>query len=267
MCEYDAGFLLAEPMDEYQGKSGKYLSSHRLADFRKCPLLFHKKEIGLIVDEDRPAYQVGRAAHTLILEGRDVFQKEYATGGPINPKTGKPFGARTKAYEEWADAQGMPVITEEQLQLIVSLEDSVRDHKHAIELLSCGMPEGVIRAEYFGVPAQSRLDWFNPERGIVDLKTCDNLDWLQMDARSYGYAHQMAFYRAMVFLVAGVVVPVWMIAVEKREPYRCGVWRMGADVLGIAQRENEEAISRLKKCRKAGVWETGYEAIREFDWI
>ncbi len=54
---------------------------------------------------------------------------------------------------------------------------------------------------------------------------------------------------------------------EKREPFRCGVWRMGEDVLGIAQKENEEAIARLKACRERDHWPTGYEDIRVFDWI
>ena len=54
---------------------------------------------------------------------------------------------------------------------------------------------------------------------------------------------------------------------EKREPFRCGVWRMGEDVLGIAQKENEEGIERLKACRERDHWPSGYEDIRVFDWI
>ena len=124
-----------------------------------------------------------------------------------------------------------------------------------------------MRAEYRSVACQARLDWLNPERGIVDLKTCDNLDWLQSDARLYGYAHQLAFYRAILACVVGIVIPVYLIAVEKREPFRCGVWRMGEDVLGIAQKDNEEAIERLKACREQDYWPTGYEDIRTFDWM
>lgn len=49
--------------------------------------------------------------------------------------------------------------------------------------------------------------------------------------------------------------------------YRVGVWRMGEDVLALAQKENEEAVKRLRKCRDAAFWPTGYEATRTFDWI
>ena len=263
----DTSFLTLEADEVYREKASEYLTSHALADFRRSPLLFRKKEMGIVKDEERPAYLVGRAAHVLILEGSGAFEEQYVVGGPVNPTTGEVYGTRTKAYKEWADSQGRPVLSDEQFALIDALRQSVHAHKAATELLSSGVAEGVVRAQYARVDCQARLDWFNPERGIVDLKTCDNIDWFQLDSRSYGYAHQVAFYRALVNAATGKVVPVWLIAVEKREPFRCGVWRMGEDVLGIVQKENEAAIERLKRCREAGIWETGYEKVRLFDWI
>ena len=263
----DLGFLIHEPADTYHAQAGKFLSSHLLADFRRNPLLFHKKELGLVQDQDRPAYIVGRAAHVLILEGREVYERTYAFGGPINPKTGQPFGSRTKAFQDWADEQGKPVLDDEQAALIERLGVSVQAHKHASALLAEGVPEGVVRATYCSLPCQARLDWLNPELGIVDLKTCDNLDWLQTDARGYGYAYQLAFYRSLVSGVTGMNLPVYMIAVEKREPHRCGVWRISEEVLGLAQKENEDGIARLIACRERDEWLTGYEDIRDFDWI
>jgi len=263
----DLSFLIREPAEVYHAKRDKYLSSHQLAEFRRNPLLFHKKQLGLVTDEDRPAFLLGRAAHALILEGREAYEREFAFGGPVNPKTGERFGSRTKAFEEWAAAQGKPVLTHDQMALIENMNATVFAHKHAAALLSDGIPEGVVRAEYCTVACQARFDWLSPQRGIVDLKTCDNLDWLQADARSYGYVHQLAFYRSVLACVSGTVIPVYLIAVEKREPYRCGVWRMGEDVLGIAQKENEEGIDRLKECRAKDRWVSGYEDIRVFDWI
>ena len=265
--EWSVQDLIREPADVYHAKAGEYLSSHLLAEFRRNPLLFHKKELGLVQDQDRPAYVLGRAAHVLILEGREAYEQAYAFGGPINPKTGQPFGSRTKAFQDWAEAKGKPVLDDDQAALIESLSASVQAHKHAAALLADGVAEGVIRAEYCGVPCQARLDWLNPESGIVDLKTCDNLDWLQMDARSYGYVYQLAFYRSLAAALTGERLPVYMIAVEKREPLRTGVWRMSEEVLGLAQKENEEAIARLIACREKDEWLTGYEDIRTYDLI
>ena len=169
----DLSFLISEPADVYHAQRAKYLSSHQLAEFRRNPLLFHKKEQGLVTDEDRPAFLLGRAAHTLILEGREAYEREYAFGGPVNPKTGESFGSRTKAFQEWADAQGKPVLTDDQVALIENLNTAVHAHEHAAALLADGVAEGVIRTDYCGVACQARFDWLIPaarDRRSQDLR-------------------------------------------------------------------------------------------------
>lgn len=258
-------FLISEPAEAYHARAGEYLSSHLLADFRKCPLLYHRKRCGLIQDEDRPAYLVGRAAHTVILEGLATFHQSYAVGGPVNPKTGLPYGSSTKAWAEWAEAQGKPVLTTEHCNLVMRMAEGVQQNAEAKRLLAEGVAEGVVRTEYCGVACQIRMDWFNSQHGIVDLKSCDTIDYFEADARRYGYAHQLSFYRAVLAQVIGAWRPVHLIAVEKKEPYRCGVWRVSEDTLRIAQQENEAAIRRLVRCEQSGVWETGYETVRVLD--
>jgi hypothetical protein len=259
--------IIHEPFSEYQAKSKLHLTSHQLADFRRCPLLYHKKKLGLVPDEDRPAYLVGRALHTLVLEGRNTFEAEFAVGGPINPKTGDFFGATTKAFAEWAEAQGRPVLTIQQFDLIENMAEGVWAHEEAMELLSNGTAEGVLRAEYCGLPVQIRPDWLDLPRALVDLKTCDDLTWFEADARRYGYAYQLAFYRAVLMKVFEITIPVYLIGVEKKEPFRAGVWKIMDDVLAMAQKENEAAIERLKQCQSTDTWPAGYEDIRVFDSI
>ena len=122
-----------------------------------------------------------------------------------------------------------------------------------------------MRTEYRGVPCQSRIDWLDPHIGVADLKTCDDLTWFEADAKRYGYVYQMAFYRAVLQQVIGLSLPVYFIAVEKKEPFRCGVWRIDGDALNQAQRENEAAIHRLKLCIESNAWPTGYAEVRVFD--
>jgi hypothetical protein len=254
-----------ETEDEYHARAGEFLSSHQLLDFMKCPWLHHKKAEGLIEDKDSPAFLLGRAAHSRILEGRDVYESRFALGGPTNPKTGKPYGPTTKAAREWAEAQGKPVLSRDQVDLIEQMASGVAMNDEAVDLLLYGQAEGVVRADYCGVPCQVRIDWTHPHRGIVDLKTCDELDWFEADARRYRYTHQMAFYQAVLAEVIGEFVPVYVVAVEKREPFRCGVWGVGDDSLAIARKENEAAIRRLKACREVDRWPTGYEEVRVLD--
>lgn len=259
--------IIHEPAADYHAKSqrGEYLSSHMLADFRKCPALYHRKLNGEIQEVESTAFTLGRAAHTLILEGRGAFDDAYFIGEPINPKTGDPFGKNTKAYAEWAAGQTKEVIAPKDFEFLMKLQAAVWMHPAASDLLIAGEAEGVVRAEYCGMKCQIRMDWFNPERGIIDLKTCDDLTWFEADSRRFGYIAQLAFYRAVLRMRLGCNVPVHIIAVEKREPFRAGVWRVSAEALDCAEQENAAAIARLIACRQNGVWPTGYEEIRCLD--
>jgi len=264
----DLDILEVEPAEQYHAKADRFLSSHQLLDFIKCPWLHRKKAIGLIADEDSPSYLLGRAAHVRILEGRDAYETIFALGGPINPKTGKPFGSATKAFGDWAAVQGKPVLSHEHVDLIEQMASGVAMNNEAVDLLLYGRSEGVLRADYCGTPCQIRIDWLHPHRGVVDLKTCDDLTWFEADARRYGYHRQMAFYQAVLAqAVEGLLVPVYLVAIEKKEPFRCGVWRVSDDTLTIARRENEAAIRRLLACRQSDQWPTGYEEVRVLDVV
>ncbi|HAI11094.1 MAG TPA: hypothetical protein DCM28_05275, partial [Phycisphaerales bacterium] len=130
--------LEPEPAAEYHGKAKDFLSSHQLLDFMKCPWLYHKKRTGLMADQDSSAYLVGRATHCRILEGRDVYESEFALGGPINPSTGRPFGSNTKAFREWADIQGKPVLSNDQIDLIENMASGISMNDEAVDLLLYG---------------------------------------------------------------------------------------------------------------------------------
>ena len=265
----DFGFLVRETQAEYREKAKTHLTSHALADFRRCALLYRKRQDGLIPDEDRPAFALGRQAHVLILEHAEQFNRLYViSDGPINPHTKRAYGKDTAAYREWKEAlRDKEPISWADYELVSHLADGVYANPEAVSLLAHGQAEGVVRAEYCGVPCQTRMDWFSPERGIVDLKSCDDLTWFEADARRFGYAHQMAFYQAVLERVTGETAPVHMVAVEKKEPFRCGVWLLSNDALVFARRENEAAIERLKQCEQAGAWPTGYEERRVFDFL
>jgi hypothetical protein len=120
----------------------------------------------------------------------------------------------------------------------------------------------------------------NPELGIVDLKTCDDLTWFESDARRFHYHHQLAFYQSVFEAAitkptngrrvtereangdATACCPVYIIAVEKKEPYRCGVWLVNSETLLFARAEIESAIERFKIAQADDHWITGYEELR-----
>ena len=268
IASMNTNFIIHEPAGEYhaRSRSGEFMSSHLLADFRESPALFRKKITGEIEQKDTPAFILGRAAHSLILEGRTTFDRDFVVSdGPINPKTGEAYGTKTKAYADWLATQDREIVSGKDYSFILNLQKSVHLHAAASELLAKGEAEGVVRDEYCGVPCQIRMDWFSPESGLVDLKTCDSLKWFESDCRRYGYIFQLAFYRAVIRTVTGITVPIHIIAVEKNEPFATSVWQLTGDVLDTAERINEAALERYKKCLYTGVWPTGFEEIRLID--
>lgn len=262
--ELDLGFLITEPAAVYHARRRDYVSSHQIADFRRCPRLFRRKQLGLVTEAESAAYAFGRAAHTLILEGRERFDAQYVVGPPLDPATGRPLDGRTRAGKAWLAAQTRPVVSARDAAAMEAMRDGVLSHIYARELLAQGVAEGVVRASYLGVPCQARIDWINPvaDRGIVDLKTCDDLDAFERDAARFGYANQLAFYRSLVFEACGRELEVALVAVEKKEPYRCGVWTLSEELLDRAELQNDEAVDELMRCRERDRWPTRYESLR-----
>jgi hypothetical protein len=158
--------------------------------------------------------------------------------------------------------QDREVISGKDFGFISQLQTSVWLHPVVNDLLAHGVSEGVVRTNYCGVPCQIRMDWFSPEHGLVDLKTCDQLKWFESDCRRYGYIHQLAFYRAIIRQVTGETVPVKIIAVEKNEPFACGVWKLGEEMLDLVELSNQKALLHYRECCATGNWPTGYEEIR-----
>ena len=267
-------FFADVPADEYHqaARDGKFLSSHLLGDFRKSPRLYQKKMNGEIEPSESAALAVGRAVHVLVLEGRSRFDEEFlVTDGPVNPKTGEPFGRLTKAYREWAAAQTKEVVGGADFAFMSKLRESVWAHPVARELLDDGIAEQTVRTRYCGEPCQIRMDWFRSDYegrpAICDLKTCETLDYFEGDARRFGYPQQMAFYREVLKAASegAVEADCYLLAVEKREPIRCGVWKLTDGILEACALENERAIAELRSCRRESVWPTRTEDMRILD--
>ena len=244
------------------------LSATRLAAFRKCEALF-------LLDDEREetaAQLVGKAAHCLVLEGRAAYEARYAEEGPINPKTEAPYGADTKACQEWQKATGKEVLGYKNAAVVEAMAESVKAHAEAQRLLEWGSPELWIEARVHGVDAHGRIDWLTGQAQLViaEYKTCEDLDNFESDARRFGYIHQTAFYRSMLASKEGLdplEIQCSFIVSEKSKLRRCGVWHIGQGVLGQAQLENEAAIDRLKVCWQRREFRTGFEAVRSFDWL
>jgi len=254
-------FLVQEPLEIYNANEKDFLSCDQLNDFRSDAFLFHKRRQGLL-PEEKPYDQIfDRAALVRILEGRQQYDSQYISGGPVNPKNGERYSNYSIEYRNWAASQKKIVLTDEQAQMIEQIDYSVRAHPHANNLLSDGVAQGVVRTEYQGLLCQTRIDWLSPQHGIVSVVLRSNFIWPESHLRN-GIVHRLAFQRDLITEFAAGDIPVHIIVVEKSIPHRCGVWNVCPGLLRRSQKENIAAIERFKRCLQNDHWPSGYEEIR-----
>lgn len=258
--------FLREPFEVYQARRSHYMTSHQLIDYSRCPRLFKRRRDGLVPEVlAGDWYRIGAAAHCLVCEGARIFDATYCVAdGPINPTTGKPYGPETQKFTAWARQQTKPIVRIDEWALLCRLQESICSNDDAQRLLGGGTAEGVIRQTYCGVECQIRIDYYTAEYGIADFKTCDDLDRFEASIATFAYDRQMAFYRAVLRQAIGRNVEVHLVAVEKREPYRSGVWHLSADVLADAELENAENLIRYKQSLADDHWPTLYEGVLEY---
>ncbi|HND52572.1 MAG TPA: PD-(D/E)XK nuclease-like domain-containing protein, partial [Pirellulaceae bacterium] len=146
------------------------------------------------------------------------------------------------------------------------LNDAVRQHPVAGRIVEAGVADRVVRASLGGLPSQARLDWFVPFQGLVRLEMVNDLDHFDWQAWRGELVHRLAFDRAVLAEIIGLNMPVQVVAVELRMPWRCGVWQLTERALRRAGRENDQAIQRLRKCLESDSWATGYEQPRVLDY-
>ncbi len=255
----------------FRSKIGEVMSSGMLKKFRQCPYAYHLAVTGQTKEKDSAAFRFGRAVHKIVLEGHQAFNKAYAIGGPMNDKTGKSFGVGTKAHDAWLIENGYlkdQVINEDEADVLITMANAVRKHTISSAWLDFGWPELVMRSDLHGVPCQIRMDWLTRDADgnylIVDLKTVEDLYYFEYDARRYGYLHQLAFYRDVFEAAAGQPVSIAILAAEKKDPFRIGVWQFPVEVIDYYSAENKITLENFKICQVADSWPTGYEEPRTF---
>ena len=280
------GSFLVEDDSAYHdiANRGLAVSASALKIFRKSPRDYQAQYLrGEVKRSESPALVIGRAAHALILEGVEPFEKAFVMVedldeefGFINPKTGSAYGDTTKAWKE-AKAKldevhpGPTIISREVWEACQGMAASVRTPPIASRMLEVGAAERVFRQRVNDEPfyRQSRMDFVAEvgSGGIVlgDLKTTDDLSIFARKAWKFGYPEQLAFYKDLFCRTTGNTpgqIDVLIVAVEKKAPYKVAVANLPHSILQVLQNRNEEHIGRLAQLFNSEEdWPTGYEGI------
>lgn len=206
-----------------------------------------------LVREEKATYDVGTAAHALLLEGSDAVAivdaddwrtkdaKEARDDARLNGRV--PLLAKT-----WAEVQQMVAAVRAQL-------DAIADPP---PLFTDGKVEQTLVWDDHGVACRARLDWLRDDhQAIDDLKTTSrsaNPETWTRTLFGIGADVQAAFYLRGLKAVTGAdAVFRWVVA-ETYPPYALSVVSLGPDVLALAEQKVEYALETWRECLSSGVW-------------
>ena len=236
------------PNEDYHAGVG--ISSSYIRRFGQSQLhaIEHKQE-------SSPNLKFGTAAHALIIEGQEAFDKE------VRVLTGSPY---TKAYKEEKaeyEEQGFIVLKEDDVNLIQSMKDNMVYEGNAYLNAKGKVAEASIYWYEEDVLCKCRPDMLCPPLKepnsdnkivIIDYKTtisCEPFSF-NKSVKKYGYDMQAAWYRRGIQMAGYNVEDFVFIAQEKVHPYASKVFRITKEQMDFGWTMMESYLSDYKEYQK-----------------
>lgn len=203
--------------------------------------------------EEKEAFDIGSAAHALLLEGEDRMVVVEADDW------------RTKAAKEGRDAAraaGKHPILARKYQDVQRMRDAA-----VLAIAKCsdlsgitladGRVEHVVTWTERGVECRARIDFLaNGELVILDYKSTTDATpraFSKQIARM-GYHYQDEFYSRGVKAVYGRRPKFVFLAQETTAPYACSFHGCAPSLLAIAEQDVDYAVKVWGECLKSGTW-------------
>ena len=177
------------------------------------------------------AASMGSGVHSLLLDGHDMFMANYATGGPINKSTGEMYGRSTKKFQEWLKEQdGKKYLSDKEMESVTQMAGSIARDNFAYSVITMPGSEReltLLWSETINgqvIECKARLDWWNPDIGITDVKSTVDVDQdgFEKSVANRGWHVQSWFYpRGAVMTGLCETFPdyAWVV-VENHAPYK-----------------------------------------------
>jgi hypothetical protein len=269
-----AGMYEGIPMDAYHGDLcvGPSISSGGLRTmWDRSPAHYF---VGSYLNPDRvvldnPAFAFGRAAHKLLIEGRDGFADEYA----VRPEEWKDW--RGKAAQEWRDEQlkaGLTVLTQEDLFNIAGMAKALAAHP----MVKHGILDGLIERsciwqdERTGMWLKARPDAIPSPTDLADLKTTASVsdDDIQRSITNFGYNVQAAVAMAGVEAVTKVKPESFtLVFAEKAAPWSVRVVTLMAEDIERGASIMKWATWEFAKAVRTGIWPGPDRGVADAEFI
>ena len=200
-----------------------------------------------------PESDCGVAAHAALLEGRDVVDVIDAPDW------------RTKAAQEARkasrEAGRVPLLAHDAgavAAMVAAFREQIAEHD-ACDTFTAGKPEQTVVWQEGETWCRALVDWLpdSPRWPLQDYKTTGMSAHPAAWAKRLvdGYDIQAAWYLRGVTAVRGVRPHGFRFVVqETAPPFLLSVLEPGPDVLALAERKIERALTIWRECRRTGVW-------------
>jgi hypothetical protein len=205
------------------------------------------------VRQEEERFDIGRCAHSLLLEGEAAVEIIDAPGW------------RQKWAQEERDkarAHGRIPLLGKHYDEVKTMVDSVAVQLAALEMqpipFTDGLPEQTIVWQEDGVSCRARLDWLHTGYAAVsDLKTSSrtaNPDRWSRTLYDANYDVQASFYRRAVKEVTGVTPEFYFVVVESTAPYALSVISLSPEGWALADAKVDYAIKVWRDCLASDNW-------------
>lgn len=281
------GIIRGEDIGVYHANDA--VSSTRLMDMRPCAKYFFGRHVAKTIPAPKnDAFDVGNAAHWLILEGKAALEKrtvlQPATYWPEDmdgPAKEKKWNWNANVCKAWREMhRGKVILTADDFTTIDRMAAAVGENPDAVALLTGGESEVTFRVQHPAFAVQCRADHFFDEvpPGIhwagplcVDLKTCDSIEQFRVHYFKHRYYYRAAFYRDVISDAIGLTAPPAFVFVvcEKSAPWRCEVFEPTEQDLELGRTEMLADLKTLRECLEKNEWpgsKLGVQPIELTSW-
>lgn len=222
--------------------------------------------------EPTDAMKFGTLVHQAILEG-PKFRERYVVAPEFMgfTKDGRPSAqsaeAKRKKAEWYAEQEMMQrlVVTQEEMDKLMGMIDSVVNHKDAFSLLKNCVTEvsGYFACPKTGILNRIRVDALERNlNALIDVKTTTDcsIEAFSKTIWNYRYDFQMAQYGIGTEIISGKKMEFHaFIAIEKEPPYEVAVYVADEGLMSKGAEDYHKAMAKLAECIKTDKWE-GYQA-------
>lgn len=242
------------PEQEYHAHTGSLSVSGAKTLLDKTPAHFKwDRDHGRA---SKPAFNLGHAAHTVIL-GRGA---ELALVDANDWRTKAAQEQRSLAY-----ATGKTPLLRDEYEQVLGMAKAIRANPLAAALFDPdhGRPEqsGYWIDKPTSITRRFRVDWLPESNGarllVPDLKTTVDASprAISKTMANFSYGSQASWYEEGLRALGVAESPVFLfVFVEKVPPYVVTVAQPSAEVLAWGQRRNRRAIELYKRCIDTDTW-------------